>query len=868
MEEENKIPENIVSPDVSRMAIGAVSPTEITDEMQRSYLDYAMSVIVQRALPDVRDGLKPVHRRIMYAMHEMGLHHPAAYKKSARIVGEVMGKYHPHGDLPVYDALVRMAQSFSMRYPLVDGQGNFGSVDGDSPAAMRYTEARLGKISAEMLQDIDKETVEWGTNFDGSLKEPKILPAKLPNLLLMGSSGIAVGMATNIPPHNLREIVDAITALIENPEATTEDLMGYVQGPDFPTGGSIYDIKEIANAYATGKGRILMRAKADIEEARSGRFDIVITELPYQVNKAALVARIAELVKEKKIEGISDLRDESDRRGMRVVIELKRDSKPKQVLNSLFKHTSMQLAFNYNAVALVENTPQTMTLKAMLESYIKHRQEVVTRRAEFDLKAARERAHILEGLKIALDHLDAVIKTIRESKSADDAKKNLIERFKLTEIQAVAILDMQLRRLAALERQKIEDEYKEVLKLITQLEGLLADAKKILAVIKDELKDLVEKYGDDRRTRVYKQAVGDFSEEDLIAEEPVIVTITRGGYIKRSSLDAFRTQSRGGKGVSGMSLKEEDAIAEIFQASTLDNILFFTNLGRVFQLKVHELPEGSRAAKGQAVVNLINIEQDEVITSTLTYSGKGSADRFLLMATRQGVVKKTPLSAYEAIRRNGIIAVKLLGGDRLGWVKLTDGSDDVILVTRGGMSIKFKEQDVRPTGRDTSGVVGIKIKSSDEVVGMDLVTQDDYLIVVTDKGFGKRSQAKAWPLQGRGGQGVKAADVTDRTGQVIAARTITDEKEYLIITSNRGQVIKLGVSQVPVLGRQTQGVILMRFSEKGDFVTTAATLLSEERVAEKLPVSGEAAKETAETLVETVEETIKGNIPPDEDEES
>lgn len=828
-----------------RVAAGAITPTEITEEMQRSYLDYAMSVIVSRALPDVRDGLKPVHRRILYAMHEMGLHHPNAYKKSARIVGEVMGKYHPHGDIPVYDALVRLAQPFSMRYPLVDGQGNFGSVDGDSPAHMRYTEARLDKISDEMLQDIEKETVEWGENFDGSLKEPQILPAKLPNLLMMGSSGIAVGMATNIPPHNLRELVDAITSLIDNPEATTEDLMKFVLGPDFPTGGAIFDQTEIANAYATGKGRVLMRARAEIEEARSGRFDIIISELPYQVNKATLVARIAELVKDRKIEGISDLRDESDRRGMRVVIELKRDAKPKQILNSLYKHTAMQLAFNYNAVALIDKTPQTLTLKAMLEAYIKHRREVVIKRAEYDLNAAKARAHILEGLKIALDHLDAVIKTIRESKSADDAKKNLIDRFKLTEIQAVAILDMQLRRLAALERQKIEDEYKEVLALIGHLEGLLADVNKILMVIKQELKELAEKYGDDRRTRVYKQPVGDFSEEDLIADEEVIVTITRGGYIKRSSRDAFRTQSRGGKGVTGMALKEEDAIAQIFQASSLDNILFFTNRGRVFQLKVHELAEGSRQARGQAVVNLINIEADEVISSTLTYSGKDPTNKYLLMATRKGVVKKTPLTAYAAIRRNGIIAINLLQGDELGWVKLTSGSDRVILVTKSGMSIKFKEEDVRPTGRDTSGVVGIKIKDSDGVVGMDIVDESDFVIVIAEKGFGKRSKASAWPIQGRGGQGVKAAEVAERTGPIISSRAVTNEKEYLIMTSARGQVIKLPIGDVPILGRQTQGVILMRFSEKGDLVTTAATLLPEERVAEEIaetPVDKKSAK--------------------------
>ncbi len=835
-----------VNPDIARMAIGTVTPSEITTEMQKSYLDYAMSVIVSRALPDVRDGLKPVHRRILYSMHELGLHHSSTYKKSARIVGEVMGKYHPHGDMAIYDSLVRMAQQFNMRYPLVDGQGNFGSVDGDSPAAMRYTEAKLQKITDELLQDIDKETVAWADNFDGTLKQPTVLPAKLPNLLLMGSAGIAVGMATNIPPHNLGEIVDAITTLIDKPEATTEDLMNHVKGPDFPTGGAIFDVSEITAAYATGKGRIVMRAKADIEEARGDRMDIIITELPYQVNKATLVARIAELVKEKKVEGISDLRDESDRRGMRVVVELKRDAKPKQVLNTLYKHTSMQLAFNVNTVALVDGAPQTLTLKAILESYIKHRREIVTKRTEFDLRAAKARAHILEGLKIALDHLDAVIKTIRESKSADDAKKNLITQFNLSDLQAQAILDMQLRRLAALERQKIEDEYKEILKVIAYLEGLLADIAKILGVIKGELQELKDKYGDERRTRVYKQKIGEFSEEDLIAEEPVIVTITRGGYIKRSGADAFRTQGRGGKGVTGMTLKDEDAIAQIFQASTHDNLLFFTNRGRVFQLKVHELPEGSRQAKGQAVINLINIEQDEVITSTLTYSGKTKpTGQFLFMATHKGVVKKTPLEAYAAIRRNGIIAINLQAGDSLGWVRMTGGSDQLILVTKNGMSIKFKETDVRPTGRDTSGVVGIKMKPDDAVVGADLAYDNVSFIVVLEKGFGKRTSVGSWPIQGRGGQGVKAAEVTARTGKIMAARAVPNEKEDLIITANSGQVIKLPISDVPALGRQTQGVILMRFSQSGDYVTSAATLLPEDKVAEELPALSKRKSEPA-----------------------
>jgi DNA gyrase subunit A len=1231
--------------DIKRMAIGAVAPTEITAEMQKAYLDYAMSVIVARALPDVRDGLKPVHRRILYAMSEQGLRSTSSYKKAARVVGEVLGKYHPHSDAAVYDALVRMAQDFNLRYPLVDGQGNFGcftkdtkvkladgrdvtfgdlviehqegkanytftvnstgliaiakienpritmenaelvkvtldngeeirctsnhrfmlkngeykeaqdltaneslmpmyhrlsentdrlnkerhllifqpktevwvpahhladnfnltnkiysvskgrvrhhidfnilnnnpdnirrmhwgehwklhyetvsklhrdpsyvaaiaegrrtfwndpdnrerhakalskknadnwkdescrekmssflsevnkkyienhpeirqefsrpatetlkrlwqdenyrplmhekiikgnknhttnttgklkflnickqilgekkplneksyflarenyypygkvpiwetglskyfqnnkelilheinqnhkvvsvvrlstredvydltikethnfclgagifvhnSVDGDSPAAMRYTECRMSKITDELLQDLEKETVEWGDNFDGSLKEPLVLPAKLPNLLLMGSAGIAVGVATNIPPHNLNEVVDAINTLIDNPEATTEDLMSHIKGPDFPTGGMIFDQEEIHAAYATGRGRIMMRAKAEIEEARGGRFDIIVTELPYQVNKAMLVAKIADLVKDKRIDGISDLRDESDRRGMRVVIELKRDAKPKQVLNSLYKHTSMQLAFNVNAVALVEGQPLTLTLKAILESYIKHRQIVVTRRSEFDLRAAKARAHILEGLKIALDHLDEVITTIRQSKSADEAKKNLIEKFTLSDIQAQAILDMQLRRLAALERQKIEDEYIEVLKLIGYLESLLANPAKILAVIKEELGELKDKYGDERRTRVYAQKIGDFSEEDLIADESVIVTLTHGGYIKRAGLDAFKIQGRGGKGVTGMALKEEDAIRAIFQCSTHDNILFFTNRGRVFQLKVHELPEGSRIAKGQAVINLINIEQDEVITSTLAYASKTVPGKFLLMATKNGIVKKTPLEAFGSIRKSGIIAINLSSGDKLGWVRLTGGSDQIILVTKNGMSIKFKESDVRPTGRDTSGVVGIKLRTEDEVVAMDLANDKDMLVVVMEKGFGKRTKIGTWPTQQRSGQGVKSAEVTTRTGRVVAARALHNENEDLIVTSKSGQVIKLPITDVPQLGRQTQGVILMRFSEKGDKVSTAATLLPEDRVAETLPLGKEETHGVAENIVESAEE--------------
>ncbi|MCL5411980.1 MAG: DNA gyrase subunit A [Patescibacteria group bacterium] len=805
-------------------------------------------------------------------MNELGLNHNAKYRKSATVVGEVLGKYHPHGDSPVYEALVRLAQDFAMRYLLVDGQGNFGSIDGDPPAAMRYTECKLAKISDEMLSDIDKETVDFADNFDGTKKEPVVLPSKLPNLLLNGGSGIAVGMATNIPPHNLSELIDAITFMIskaqkpkaieteEKPmaellrasglkienvreivessavpfeyEVTVEDLMAFVKGPDFPTGGSIFDKNEITNAYATGKGKIVMRAKAEIEEGKGGKFSIIVTEIPYQVNKAVLITRIAELVKDKKLEGISDLRDESDRRGMRIVIELKRDAKPKNLLNQLYKYTSMQLTFNVNVVALVDGTPQTLTLKTILEEYIKHRQIVIVRRTIYDLNAAKYRAHILEGLKIALDHLDEVIKTIRESRDADRAKKNLMERFKLSEVQAVAILDMQLRKLAALERKKIEDEYKEVLKVIAHLEDLLASPKKILGVIETELKEIKEKYADARRTRVFAHPVGDFSEEDLVAQEETIVTITKGGYIKRSPIDTFRTQNRGGKGVNGMKMKEEDAISNLFSANTLDNLLFFTNQGRVFQLKVYELPEGSRISKGQAIINLINIGQGEQITSILT-NPKDARGAYMSMCTRKGTVKKTAIEEFANIRRNGMIAINLTAGDELGWVKLTSGNDDLIIVTRNGMSIKFNERDVRPMGRPTAGVMGIRIKGDDRVVSMNIARDEEGLLVVMEKGLGKRTAISNWPKQGRGGMGVKAAEVTGRTGKIMTAEIVGKETECIIITSHKGQVIKLPIKSVPKLTRQTQGVILVRLNNANDTVAAVACLGKEEKSSAK-----------------------------------
>lgn len=846
--------------------IGKLQPTNITEEMKKSYLNYAMSVIVSRALPDVRDGLKPVHRRILFGMHEMNLSHSAKYTKSAKIVGEVMGKYHPHGDAPIYDSLVRLAQDFSMRYPLVDGQGNFGSVDGDPPAHMRYTEARMQAITAEMLIDIEKETVEFAPNFDGSEDEPLYLPAKLPNLLLMGSEGIAVGMATKIPPHNLTEVIEAIIYMIgktkaeksitsttgstgttgenitENSlardtlgtldtrdtlttEVTIDELLEFIKGPDFPTAGSIYDITEIKSAYITGRGKIIIRGKAEIEEIGNGKSAITITELPYQVNKAMLIAKIADLAKEKKIDGISDLRDESDRRGLRIYVELKRDATPKKVLNNLFKHTALQTSFPVNMVALVDGTPQTMNLKLILEEYLKHRYNVIKRRSEFELRQAKARLHILEGLKIAVDNIDAVIQTIRASKTQEDAKNNLMSKFKLSEIQSVAILDMQLRRLAALERQKIEDELQMVKETIAYLEDLLAHGEKILDVIKSELTKLKEKYADPRRTKVYKGKVGEFSEEDLIPNEPTVITLTNTGYIKRQSLNSFHTQQRGGKGITGMNVKDEDGIFHIRSAQTHDNILFFTNKGKAYALRAYEIAESSRTSKGSAIVNLLNIEAGEKVESFVVY-GKSAKESYIFLTTRNGTVKKTHIKEFDNIRRNGMIAIKLDPGDELAWSNLTDGKSNVLIITKDGKAIKFKEESVRPLGRATMGVRGIKIDSKDQVIGMDVITKGDNaeLFVIMENGLGKKTQVSQFPLQNRGGQGVKVAKVTDRTGQVVTAQVIPTESEEIIITSKKGQIVKIAISSIPKLSRDTQGVILMRFSHASDGIASATCL--------------------------------------------
>lgn len=838
--------------------IGKLQKAELTSEMKRAYLDYAMSVIVDRALPDVRDGLKPVHRRILFAMNEMGLDHSSKYKKSATVVGEVLGKYHPHGDVPVYDAMVRLAQDFSMRYPLIDGQGNFGSLDGDPPAAMRYTEARMAGITSEMLWDLDKETVDTRPNFDSSRQEPVYLPAKLPNLLLMGAEGIAVGMATKIPPHNLTEVIDAIQAMIakttiakgiehsakssestlsSRPNAlslstdiTIEELLEYIKGPDFPTRGAIYDITEIRNLYTTGKGKIIIRGKAEIEEIGQGKSAIIITELPYQVNKALLVARIADLAKEKKIEGISDLRDESDRHGLRIVVELKRDAAPKKVLNNLYKNTSLQTSFPGNIVALVNGTPQTLTLKAILEEYIKHRFIVVTRRSEFELRQAKARLHILEGLKIAVDHIDAVIATIRASKDQEEAKKNLMEKFKLSDLQATAILDMQLRRLAALERQKIEDELMMVKETIAYLEDLLSHSEKILKVIGEELKNLKEKYGDERRTKVYKGKVDEFSEEDLIPNEPTVITITNTGYIKRQSTNSFHTQQRGGKGIKGMTTKDEDDIMNIRYAQTHDNLLFFTNKGKVYQLKAYEIAESSRTSKGSAIVNLLNIEAGERIESFINFQGK-LKDTYVFLTTRNGTVKKSKVSEFDNIRKSGIVAIKLDKGDELVWSNLTSDDDEILLVTKSGKAIRFNEKQVRPMGRATQGVRGIKIGETDEVISMDIIHRTDkeaMLLSIMENGLGKKTLASEFRGQTRGGMGVKVANVTEKTGKVVVSQIIPPNANAVIMTSKKGQVVQLELKSIPRLSRATQGVILMRFSKTGDHIASATCVEEKE----------------------------------------
>lgn len=799
----------------------------IVHEMESSYLDYAMSVIVSRALPDVRDGLKPVHRRILYTMWSLGLKSGAKFRKSAAVVGDVMGKYHPHGDSAIYDSMVRMAQDFSMRYQLVHGQGNFGSMDGDNAAAMRYTEAKLKGIADALLQDIEKETVPFVPNYDGTHKEPQVLPAELPNLLLNGVSGIAVGMATNIPPHNLNELCDGISYLIENPDCEVADLTKLIPGPDFPTGGIIYNVSDIREAYATGKGRIIMRAKTEIVEPSSGKFAIIINEVPYQLNKATLLEKIALLVKEKRLEGIRDIRDESDKEGVRVVIELKRDAFPQKVLNRLFKLTPLQSNFNLNMLALVDGLqPKVLTLKEVLVEYIKHRQVVVRKRTEYDLKKAEDRAHILEGLQIAIDNIDAVIKLIKKSKDREEAKQGLMKKFKLSERQAIAILEMRLQNLANLERLKIENELKALKALIKELKAILSSEKNILKIVKEEVTSLKERYGDERRTAIVAGDVGEFKQEDLVPNEPTIIFLTKDGYIKRMPPQTFKTQARGGKGVIGLTTKEEDVVDLLLSPETHDDLLFFTTKGRVFKLKAYDVPEGSRTAKGNSIVNFLQLESTEKVSAIISMS-KDVDDKFLFMATVAGTVKKVPLEDFKNVRRSGLIALKLKGDDRLEWVAATSGTDEIQLVSSKGQSIRFSEKDVRPMGRTASGVRGMKLRAEDYLVSMGKIHSKDgkglQLAVITEKGYGKRSDLKHYKVQNRGGSGIRTQKVTEKTGKVVKAFIVNKDtvaEKDVVIISGKGQVIRLPFKSVPTLGRDTQGVRVMRLKVSSDVVAS------------------------------------------------
>lgn len=803
--------------------VGKIEQREVVDEIKESYLDYAMSVIVARALPDVRDGLKPVHRRILYAMHELGLRHSAKFLKCARIVGDTMGKYHPHGDMAIYDALARMAQDFSLRYPLVDGQGNFGSIDGDSPAAMRYTEARLEEIAEEIILDIEKDTVNFTDNYDATRQEPKVMPSKIPQLLLNGQVGIAVGMATTIPPHNLNELISAITHLIDHPKAVVDDLLEFVKGPDFPTGGIVYNQKDISAAYNSGRGPMVMRAKTEIVETKSGYQQIIINEIPFQVNKSTLLEKIAELVKDKKVEGIKDVRDESDKDGLRIAIDLKSDAFPQKILNKLFKFTDLQKMFHMNMLALVDGIqPTVLSLKDALEYFIAHRKEVVTRRTQYELNKAKERAHILEGLKTALDHIDQVIAVIKKSETKEIAHKLLQEKFKLTAVQATAILEMKLATLAGLERKKIEDELDEKLKLIKYLAGLLKDAKEILGVIKDELAEIQKKYGDERRTKVIKGAVSEFKEEDLIPEEETVIALSRGGYVKRLNPDIYRTQKRGGKGIVGMETKEEDMVDHFISSNTHDNILFFTDKGKVFQTKAYEIPEASRISRGKAIANVIDVSIQDKVTALVPLKEKlgkksGAArDIYLIMATKNGVIKKVGSSEFNTVRKNGVQAISLKGQDVLKWVRVSGGGDEVILLTKKGQAIRFHEKQVRAMGRTAAGVRAIRLKSGDEVVGVDVIPagkeKDLELLVVSENGFGKKTLLGEYKTQSRGGSGIKTSKVTDKTGKLVTSLLISKEETDLIAISQKGQVIRMELGSIPSLSRATQGVRVMRLA--------------------------------------------------------
>lgn len=830
---------------------GKVISIDINKEMKRCYIDYAMSVIVGRALPDVRDGLKPVHRRILFSMSELGLAPEKGYRKCARIVGEVLGKYHPHGDSSVYDALVRMAQDFSMRYMLVDGHGNFGSVDGDSAAAMRYTEAKMNKIAAEMLRDITKNTVDFIPNFDGEEKEPVVLPSRYPNLLVNGSSGIAVGMATNIPPHNLGEVIDGTIMLIDNPETTVLELMTAIKGPDFPTGATIMGKSGIRAAYETGKGKIVVRAKAEIEE-ENNRHRIIVTEIPYQVNKAKLIENIADLVKDKKIVGISDLRDESDREGMRIVIELKKDSNPNVILNLLYKHTKMQDTFGVIMLALVNNEPKVLNLKQVLANYIEFQKEVVTRRTVFELNKAEARAHILEGLRIALDNIDEVINIIRSSKTTEIAKNTLIERFQLSEKQAQAILEMRLRRLTGLERDKIEEEFAELMKLIDYLNSILASEEKLLSVIKDELLEIKNRYNDERRTSIEK-VVNDIDIEDLIQEEEVVITLTHSGYIKRISADTYSAQRRGGRGIQAMSTKEDDFVEHVNVVSTHSDVLFFTNKGRVYKLRAYEIPDAGRTAKGTNIINLIAIEQDERIETVLSVKDDVN-EGFLFMGTKQGLVKKTPLSEFKNLRKNGLIAINLRDGDELLKVKITRGDADIVIVTQDGNAIRFNETDVRPMGRTASGVRSINLRKGDIAVCMDIAVEGEDLLVISENGFGKRTPITEYKRQKRGGTGLITYKLSEKTGKVIGA-TICKIDDELMLINTSGVAIRINISDISVTSRSAMGVTLMRTTEEERIAAIAKISGNIEDKEEQLTIDSEDVSDEVESEIAVVDDS-------------
>jgi DNA gyrase subunit A len=829
---------------------GQIKPREIVQEMQESYLNYAMSVIVSRALPDVRDGLKPVHRRILYAMHEMGIRHNAKSVKSAKVVGQVLGSYHPHGDVAVYDSMARMAQDFSLRYPFIDGQGNWGSIDGDPQAAMRYTECRLTSISEESLSDIEKETVDFRDNYDGSKQEPTVLPARTPNLLINGSMGIAVGMATNIPPHNLGEVLDALIYLIDNPDTDISGLMRFIKGPDFPTGGTIYSEKDILNAYAAGKGPIVMRAKTEIVESEKRGFQIIISEIPYQVNKAELIMKIADLVKEKRVDGVRDVRDESDKDGMRIAVDLKQDAFPRKVLNQLYKYTELQKTFHVNTLALVDGIqPQILDIKTLLEKFIEHREVVVRRRSQFDLRKAKERAHILEGLKKALDHIDEIIKLIKKSESREDAFKNLIKQYKFTDRQTTAILEMRLQTLAGLERKKIEDELKEKKEQVAYFEDLLAHPKKILGVVKQELGEIKQKYSDERRTKIIKSAVQEIGEEELIPEADSLFMMTYGGYIKRMPPDVLKAQKRGGKGLVGMATKEEDAVSHFFIANTHDQLMFFTNSGKIYQTKGYEVPESTRQAKGKAIVNFLQVSPQDRVTAIVPISKKIEKTGYLIMATANGIIKKVSISEFSQVRRNGMVAIKLKAGDELKWVNISSGSDEIMIVTSDGSAIRFKEKDVRPMGRAAAGVIGIRLgknarpvrsraraggaslkdrgaatSNGVKVVGAEVVSARAdkkvlKLLVVMANGYGKRTEIGAYKAQKRGGKGILTAKITSKTGEIVSAPITSPEDKEIIAISRKGQVIRTELESISVLGRATQGVRIMKM-EPGDAVAS------------------------------------------------